>query len=261
VLAAFESPVNFIDTSNGYGEDGLAERRIGAAIRQAGGLPSHVVLATKVDPDPRTGDFSGDRVRASVEESMERLGVEKIALLHLHDPERISFEEGVAPGGPVESLVDLRERGLVDHLGVAGGPVRLLQQYLDTGEFEVVPYCMFTMTVELPVLEVELDDSNPDRPRTACSMGTVTRSSTTCGEAPVYVVSTTAVGMVSEGISSCLSWRAVMTPKIITNNVTSAINARLRRLRFANLPMGVRFLSPRHALDSCRPARSTILPD
>jgi D-threo-aldose 1-dehydrogenase len=138
VRAAFASAVNFLDTSNGYGEDGTAERRIGAAIREGGGLPDHVVLATKVDPDPRTGDFSGDRVRASLEESMERLGVERIALLHLHDPERISFEEGVAPGGPVEAMVDLRERGLVEHLGVAGGPVGLLQQYLDTGEFEVV---------------------------------------------------------------------------------------------------------------------------
>ena len=138
VLAIFDSPVNFVDTSNGYGEDGTAERRIGAAIRRAGGLPPDVVLATKVDPDPRTGDFSGDRVRASLEESMERLGVDRIALLHLHDPERIPFEEGVAPGGPVQALVDLRERGLVEHLGVAGGPVGLLQQYLDTGEFEVV---------------------------------------------------------------------------------------------------------------------------
>lgn len=138
VRAAFDSLVNFLDTSNGYGEDGMAERRIGAAIREAGGLPAHVVLATKVDPDPRTGDFSGDRVRASLEESMERLGVNKIALLHLHDPERITFEEGVAAGGPVEALVDLRERGLVEHLGVAGGPVGLLQRYLDTGEFEVV---------------------------------------------------------------------------------------------------------------------------
>jgi aryl-alcohol dehydrogenase-like predicted oxidoreductase len=138
VLAAFDSPVNFLDTSNGYGEDGLAERRIGEAIRRAGGLPPEVVLATKVDPDPRTGDFSGDRVLASLEESMERLGIDKIALLHLHDPERIPFEEGIAPGGPVEGLVDLRERGLVEHLGVAGGPVGLLQQYLDTGEFEVV---------------------------------------------------------------------------------------------------------------------------
>jgi D-threo-aldose 1-dehydrogenase len=138
VLAIFESPVNFLDTSNGYGENGTAERRIGEAIRRTGGLPSQVVLATKVDPDPRTGDFSGDRVRVSLEESMERLGIDKVALLHLHDPERMSFEEGVAPGGPVEALVDLREHGPVEHLGVAGGPVGLLQQYLDTGEFEVV---------------------------------------------------------------------------------------------------------------------------
>ncbi|HEX3197516.1 MAG TPA: aldo/keto reductase [Propionibacteriaceae bacterium] len=138
VLAVFNSPVNFLDTSNGYGDDGTAERRIGEAIRRAGGLPSHVVLATKVDPDPRTGDFSADRVRVSLEESMERLGIDKIPLLHLHDPERMSFEEGVAPGGPVEALVDLREQGLVEHLGVAGGPVGLLQQYLATGEFEVV---------------------------------------------------------------------------------------------------------------------------
>ena len=138
VQAAFDSPVNFLDTSNGYGEDGTAERRIGAAIRRAGGLPSGVVLATKVDPDPHTGDFSGGRVRASLEESMERLGVDQIALLHLHDPERISFAEGMAPGGPVEALVDLREQGLVEHLGVAGGPVEVLRQYLDTGAFEVV---------------------------------------------------------------------------------------------------------------------------
>jgi D-threo-aldose 1-dehydrogenase len=69
---------------------------------------------------------------------MERLGVDRIALLHLHDPERISFAEGVAPGGPVEALVELREQGLVDHLGVAGGPVDVLRQYLDTGAFEVL---------------------------------------------------------------------------------------------------------------------------
>ncbi len=138
ISAVFESEINFIDTSNGYGDDGAAERRIGAAIRQAGGLPADMVLATKVDPDPRTGDFSGDRVRASLEESLERLGVDHIPLLHLHDPERITVAEGTGPGGPVEALVDLRDRGLVDHLGVAGGPVEILSAYLDTGEFDVV---------------------------------------------------------------------------------------------------------------------------
>jgi D-threo-aldose 1-dehydrogenase len=138
VLAMFESPITFLDTSNGYGEDGTAERRIGEAIRRAGGLPPHVVLATKVDPDPVTGDFSGARVRRSLEESFERMGVDHVPLLHLHDPERIPFEDGVAPGGPVEELVRIREEGLVDRIGVAGGPIGLLQQYLDTGAFDAV---------------------------------------------------------------------------------------------------------------------------
>jgi D-threo-aldose 1-dehydrogenase len=138
VEAVFASAVNFLDTSNGYGSDGAAERRIGAAIREHGGLPSGLVLATKVDPDPETGDFSGARVRASLEESMARLGLDHIDLLHLHDPERISFEQATAPGGPVEALVELRDEGIVDHLGVAGGPVGLLQRYLDTDVFEVV---------------------------------------------------------------------------------------------------------------------------
>jgi D-threo-aldose 1-dehydrogenase len=138
VEAVFDGPVNFIDTSNGYGPDGAAERRVGIAIGRRGGLPAGTVLATKVDPDPRTGDFSGRRVRASVEESMQRLGVDHIQLLHLHDPERIPFEEATAAGGPVEALAALKAEGLVAHLGVAGGPVALMQRYLDTGVFEVV---------------------------------------------------------------------------------------------------------------------------
>jgi D-threo-aldose 1-dehydrogenase len=136
VLAAGE--INFIDTSNGYGTDGSAERRIGQALRRRGGLPPGVVLATKVDPDPDTGDFSGERVRRSLEESLERLGLDRVQLLHLHDPERMTFAEATAPGGPVETLAELKREGLADHLGVAGGPVELMRSYLDTGVFEVV---------------------------------------------------------------------------------------------------------------------------
>jgi D-threo-aldose 1-dehydrogenase len=139
IEAALDNPaVNFIDTSNGYGEDGSAERRVGTALRGRGGLPTGMVLATKVDPDPRTGEFSGPRVRASLEESLQRLGLDQIQLLHLHDPERITFAEATAAGGPVEALADLKRQGLVAHLGVAGGPVALMQKYLDTGVFEVV---------------------------------------------------------------------------------------------------------------------------
>ena len=132
---ASTSPITVIDTSSNYG---ISEQRVGRALRRIGGLPAGHLLVTKVDPLPDSDDFSGARVHASVRESLQRLGVDRLELVHLHDPERISFDEGVAPGGPVAALVDLRARGLVEHLGVAGGPVGLLQRYLDTGEFEVV---------------------------------------------------------------------------------------------------------------------------
>ena len=134
---ALEGPFTFLDTSNGY-SDGESERRIGAALRARGGLPPGFVLATKVDPDPQTGDFSGERVRRSVEESLDRLGLDRLQLLYLHDPERMSFEEGTAPGGALEALVALREEGVAEHIGLAGGPVRLMSQYLATGAFEAL---------------------------------------------------------------------------------------------------------------------------
>ena len=134
---ALEGPFTFLDTSNGY-SDGESERRFGAALREVGGLPDGVVLATKVDPDPRTGDFSGARVRRSVEESLERLGLDRLQLLYLHDPERISFQEGTSRGGALEALVALRDEGVVEHVGLAGGPVGLMSQYLATGAFEAL---------------------------------------------------------------------------------------------------------------------------
>ena len=128
--------INFLDTAAGY-SDGESERRIGAALASTGGLPAGFVLATKVDRDA-SGDFSGARVRRSLEESFHRLGISRAQLVYLHDPEHISFAEGTAPGGPVEALVALRHEGLIQHLGVAGGPIDLLLEYLDTGVFEVV---------------------------------------------------------------------------------------------------------------------------
>ncbi|GAB3902406.1 aldo/keto reductase [Microbispora bryophytorum] len=138
VEAVFDGPFNFLDTSNNYG-GGSAERRIGAVVRDLGGVPAGFVLATKVDADPDTGDFSGERVRRSAEESLERLGVGNVPLLYLHDPEfHITFEEAMSPGGAVEALVALREAGVADHIGIAGGPVGLLRRYVATGVFDAV---------------------------------------------------------------------------------------------------------------------------
>ena len=134
----FEGPISFIDTSNEYGNGGDSERRIGQALAKVGGLPKDFVLGTKVDPVLGSSDFSGERVRASVAESLERLGLSRLQLVYLHDPERITFAEGIAPGGALEALVQLRKEGLVDHLGVAGASIDLLRRYLATEVFEAV---------------------------------------------------------------------------------------------------------------------------
>jgi D-threo-aldose 1-dehydrogenase len=137
VEAVLDGPLNFLDTSNNYGA-GNAETRIGAVLRRRGGLPPGFVLATKVDADPVTGDFSGARVRRSVEESLQRLGLDRVQLMYLHDPEHhLTFAECMAGDGPVAALADLRDQGVLAHLGVAMGELGLLAELVGTGVFEV----------------------------------------------------------------------------------------------------------------------------
>jgi D-threo-aldose 1-dehydrogenase len=139
LVAVFAGEVNFLDTSNGYA-DGASERRIGAVLADLGGLPRGFVLATKIDPVVVDGriDFSGARARRSIEESLDRLGLDHLDLVYVHDPERISFADGTAPDGPVAALEHLRDEGTIGHIGVAGGPIDLLGRYVATGSFEVV---------------------------------------------------------------------------------------------------------------------------
>jgi D-threo-aldose 1-dehydrogenase len=136
-VAALTGPVNALDTSNSYNR-GESERRVGEALRQVGGLPAGYVLSTKLDRDLDTGEFTGDRMLRSIEESLERLGLDRVPLLHLHDPEHIGFTESMEPGGPVEVLVRLRDEGIAGAIGVAGGPIDMLREFVATDAFDVV---------------------------------------------------------------------------------------------------------------------------
>lgn len=137
VRAIFQSPVNFLDTAASYG-DGESERRIGLVLKELGGLPDGWVLSTKADRDLQTGDFSGEQMRRSVERSLRLLGVDRLQLLFLHDPEHTSFDDAMGKGGPVEALLKLKDEGVIQHLGVAGGPIDLMIRYVETGVFEAV---------------------------------------------------------------------------------------------------------------------------
>ena len=136
-LHVMDGPVNYLDTSNNYGE-GEAERRIGLAIEHRGGLPDGFVLQTKLDRDPDTGSFAPDRLRRSLEESLERLGVDRVPVVLLHDPEHIGFDEAATPGGALDATVALKEAGLADAVGVGAGPASLLRQFVDTGALDVI---------------------------------------------------------------------------------------------------------------------------
>ena len=135
VLAVLDSGIRTIDTANGY-SDGRSEERIGRAIAEHGGLPDDVLVITKVDA--RGSDYSGERVRRSLAESSERLGIAPLPVVHLHDPEFHDFAAMTAPGGAVDALVAARERGDVGHVGLAGGDVRVMARYFDLGVFDLL---------------------------------------------------------------------------------------------------------------------------
>lgn len=134
---AFEGPLNVLDTSNNYG-DGVSETWVGRAIQEAGGLPAEFVLQTKLDRDPVTNSFDASRMRRSLEESLDRLGVSQVSVLYLHDPENLGFEGSMAMGGPVAELIAMRDEGLTTAIGVGGGPISMLRQFMATDIFDAV---------------------------------------------------------------------------------------------------------------------------
>jgi D-threo-aldose 1-dehydrogenase len=136
VRAVLDSEIRSIDTANGYSE-GRSEERIGRGIAEYGGLPDDYLVMTKVDA--RDGDYSGERVRASLRESSGRLGLgTPLPVVFLHDPEFFAFDLLTAAGGAVDALVRAREEGIISHIGLAGGDVHEMERYLDLGVFEVL---------------------------------------------------------------------------------------------------------------------------
>ena len=132
----FASSHAFVDTSNNYAA-GRSEAVLGLAIARTGAEAATRVIS-KVDGDPESGAFDRDRVLRSFDETTARLGVERLPLLHLHDPYTVTFDEAIGRGGAVEGLIELRESGRVDAIGVAAGPTPLMARYVATGVFDAV---------------------------------------------------------------------------------------------------------------------------
>lgn len=134
--AMLHGPFALIDTANEYAH-GRSEAVLGTALATRGAAAGRSIVS-KVDRDLDTGVFDRDRVLRSFEESCTRLGIERIGLLHLHDPYVVSFDEAMSSDGAVQGLIELREQGLVDAIGIAVGHIGLTWRYVETGLFDAV---------------------------------------------------------------------------------------------------------------------------
>jgi aryl-alcohol dehydrogenase-like predicted oxidoreductase len=111
--------VNHIDTAASYGD---SELRVGPWMAEH---RDRFFLATK------TGDRTGDAARASLERSLERLRIDQVDLIQLHnlvEPDEWDVAHG--PGGAVEALARARDEGLCRFVGVTGHGTRIARQHL-----------------------------------------------------------------------------------------------------------------------------------
>jgi D-threo-aldose 1-dehydrogenase len=141
VDGAWAAGVRYFDTAPHYGL-GLSERRLGAAL--AGRPRDDYVVSTKVGRalDPvevvvgldddgfvvpathrRRWDFSRDGIRRSLSESLERLGLDRVDVVYLHDPDD-HWDEVLATGYP--ALAELRAEGAVSAIGAGMNQSRML---------------------------------------------------------------------------------------------------------------------------------------
>jgi aryl-alcohol dehydrogenase-like predicted oxidoreductase len=111
--------VNHLDTAASYGE---------AEVRMGPWMATHraeFFLATKTDAR------QGDAARASLERSLERLQVDQVDLIQLHNlVEEDEWDQAFAPGGAVEALARARDEGLARFIGVTGHGLRIPSMHL-----------------------------------------------------------------------------------------------------------------------------------
>lgn len=154
VGAAWERGIRYFDTAPHYGL-GLSERRLGAAL--AGYDRDDFVLSTKVGrllvPSPETAgrldddgfvvpaatrrqwDFSRDGILRSFEGSLERLGLDRIDIVYLHDPDD---HWQVASTTGVDTLVELREQGAIGAIGAGMNQSAMLAEFVRRCDVDVM---------------------------------------------------------------------------------------------------------------------------
>lgn len=154
--AAWESDIRYYDTAPHYGL-GLSERRLGAFLQTK--PRDEFVVSTKAGrllrPNPafdggldtandffvpddlqRVWDFSDAGIRASLDESRERLGLDHIDLVYLHDPERNDLQLALDSAFP--ALAQLRAEGAVGAIGIGSMTSEALARSVREADLDII---------------------------------------------------------------------------------------------------------------------------
>ncbi|MGR0220112.1 aldo/keto reductase [Agromyces sp. ZXT2-6] len=154
VDAAWDAGIRYFDTAPHYGL-GLSERRLGEALRDR--PRDEFVLSTKVGrllvpsgyPEGamddqgfavpatlrREWDLSRDGIRRSVEESLERLGLDRIDIAYLHDPDEHGDQ---AHAEAIPALIELREEGVVGAVGAGMNQSAMPAEFVRRHDVDVI---------------------------------------------------------------------------------------------------------------------------
>ncbi|WP_411720832.1 aldo/keto reductase [Mycetocola sp.] len=167
---AWDVGIRYFDTAPHYGL-GLSERRLGAFL--ATKPRDQFVVSTKVGrllvPHPegaaeldsehnfaipadhrRVWDFSADGIRSSVEESLDRTGLDRFDVLYLHDPERHDLKEGLDVAIP--ALAHFRDQGMTRAVGVGSMDTGALLASANTGAIDLLMVAGRYTLAEQPAL-------------------------------------------------------------------------------------------------------------
>ncbi|WP_461170255.1 aldo/keto reductase [Arthrobacter sp. Z1-15] len=153
VDAAWQQGIRHFDTAPHYGL-GLAERRLGEVLsgkpRDSYLLSSKVGRLLRPNPSPqgrdpeefdvpddltRIYDYSRDGVLQSIEESLVRLGTDRLDVVYIHDPDD-HWDEAIS--GAVPALSELREQGVIGAYGAGMNQSAMLERFVREADVDVV---------------------------------------------------------------------------------------------------------------------------
>lgn len=183
VYESIHKGVNYFDTAYWYGQ-GKSETFLGRALKN---VPrDKFYIGTKVGRYERDAanmfDFSADRVIRSAKESLERLQLEYIDILQVHDVEFASSIE-ILVNETLPALDELRQSGLCNFVGVTGYSLPCLLDVIRTSKVKidsVLTYCRLTLNDSTLLSKVKLfqDLGVPIINASPVSMGLLTEGST-----------------------------------------------------------------------------------